>query len=596
MRKRIALLLILFLSSLLFSATAEQSNYCDPIPSDLIGMIDGMPQDCIVFDAPDGSVHAYIIEEYGSSLNGFSLTSGQWETVISGGDVLNYRSDAKFVRHQPDQRRPDGMPYGDNQGFDIVASGGIYDSYHWDGKYYSLCGWNDPDRYNGRVMIQGTVLSYFPEGSTNPEYVTDTGDELTMYSWTAFYQDRPATPEEARTRTAILPDSIRDMFPDKELVEYNSSNSGTEAEAVFVSVTYNEWDKGLTLHTVKMFFVAGQEESHCIHLTDIPLSDSLKGTKAQALWENANQLLTQHGAIDTNRIPVKGRIVDFAAQEDQLILLTEDDDGQRRVVIAYQDAAGVYTTEETNVLPPNTNLDTFHPGEDEIELEFNYQEWGVGFHKTSLGWQLNWVFGEGEDHTIYTVYWWGVSYTSSGTDDECLEGRLIGSLENCSLMTTDFVSIPRTLSALKQGMNQNDWAVVCNPNPEDRLFLRPEAGNREKSLGKFYNGTPVKVLETEGDWCRVKIGVDGPEGWMMKKYLAFGDKMNSVEKAFPVKDLKEEYLNQTSWSNPEKTNHHGALKDHTWHIMGILEDQFILFDDEGSCAYASIDWFWDGNG
>lgn len=253
MRKRIALLLILFLSSLLFSATAEQSNYCDPIPSDLIGMIDGMPQDCIVFDAPDGSVHAYIIEEYGSNLNGFSLTSRQWETVISGGDVLNYRSDAKFVRHHPDQRRPDGMPYGDNQGFDIVASGGIYDSYHWDGEYYSLCGWNDPDRYNGRVMIQGTVLSYFPEGSTNPEYVTDTGDELTMYSWTAFYQDRPATPEEARTRTAILPDSIRDMFPDKELVEYNSSNSGTEAEAVFVSVTDNEWDKGLTLHTVKMF-------------------------------------------------------------------------------------------------------------------------------------------------------------------------------------------------------------------------------------------------------------------------------------------------------------------------------------------------------
>lgn len=596
MRKHISLLLILFLSFLFLSATAEQSNYCDPIPPDLIGLIDGIPQDCIVFDAPDGSVHAYIIEQYGSSLDGYYLTGGQWETVISGGDVLNYRSDAKFVRHQPDQLRPDGTPYGDDQGFDIVASGGISDSYHWDGESYSLCGWNDPDRYNGRVMIQGAVLKYFPEGSANPEYVTDTGDKLTVSAWTAFYQDRPATPEEARTRTAILPDSVSDMFPDKELVEYQSYNFGTEAEAFFASVTDSETERGYTLHAEKVHFVAGQEETHGIRLTDIPLSDQMKGIPVQTLWKDAHELLTQPGAIDSNRIPVKGRIVDYATQEDQLILLTEDDEGQRRVIIACQDAAGLYTVEETNALPPNTNLDTFHPGENEIELEFNYQEWGVGFHKTSLGWQLNWVMGEGEDHTIYTIYWWGISYTSSGTDGEHLEGRLIGSLENCSLMTTDFVSIPRTLGTLKQAINQNDWAVVCNPNPEDQLYMRPEAGNRDKSLGKFYNGTPVKVLETESEWCHVKIGLDGPEGWMMKKYMVFGDQMNSVEIAFPVKELKEEYQNETAWSDPEKTNHHGILKDHTWHIMGVYEDLYILFDDNGNCAYAPVDWFWEGNG
>lgn len=163
-------------------------------------------------------------------------------------------------------------------------------------------------------------------------------------------------------------------------------------------------------------------------------------------------------------------------------------------------------------------------------------------------------------------------------------------------MVTDFVSIPRKLDALKQALNQSNWAVVRNPNPEDRLYLRPEAGNRDKSLGKFYNGTPVKVLETQGDWCHVKIGPDGPEGWMMKKYLVFGIQMNSVEIAFPVKELKEEYQNETAWSDPEKTNHHGVLKDHTWHIMGVFENQYILFDDNGNCAYAPVDWFWEGNG
>ena len=242
----VALLLHTF--SPYFVAFAEQNNYCDPIPQDLITMIEGVPQDCIVFDAPDGTVHAYIIEEYGSSLDGYRLTEGQWEMIVGGGDVLNYRDDARFVRHQTNQLRPDGTAYGDAQGFDIVASGGVYDSYHWNGEYYTLCGWCDPERYNGIVMIQGTMLKYFPQGSMVPEYETNTDDELTMYSWTGFYQDRPATPEEARKRAAILPKSIQEMIPGKTLVEYRSYNSGTEAEGVFASITNEEWDKGYTLH------------------------------------------------------------------------------------------------------------------------------------------------------------------------------------------------------------------------------------------------------------------------------------------------------------------------------------------------------------
>ena len=68
----VALLLHTF--SPYFVAFAEQNNYYDPIPQDLITMIEGVPQDCIVFDAPDGTVHAYIIEEYGSGLDGYRLT------------------------------------------------------------------------------------------------------------------------------------------------------------------------------------------------------------------------------------------------------------------------------------------------------------------------------------------------------------------------------------------------------------------------------------------------------------------------------------------------------------------------------------------
>ena len=43
----VALLLHTFSSY--FVAFAEQNNYCDPIPQDLITMIEGVPQDCIVW-------------------------------------------------------------------------------------------------------------------------------------------------------------------------------------------------------------------------------------------------------------------------------------------------------------------------------------------------------------------------------------------------------------------------------------------------------------------------------------------------------------------------------------------------------------------
>ena len=110
----------------------------------------------------------------------------------------------------------------------------------------------------------------------------------------------------------------------------------------------------------------------------------------------------------------------------------------------------------------------------------------------------------------------------------------------------EMLSIPRSMDAMKQALVQDGWAVVCNPNPEDRLYLRPEAGDRNDSLGKYYNGTPVQVLETKGDWFHVRICVNGPEGWMMKKFLAFGDRMNDVEPAWPNLCLREEYADQTA--------------------------------------------------
>ena len=590
MKKSVLLFLLLLLSSLLLCAFAEQGNYCDPVPQGLADLIEGTPQDCIVFNAPDGSVQAYIITECASGLDGYRLTDGQWEMMLGGGDVLDYRSDARFVRHQPDQLRPDGVPYGDSQGFDIAAEGGICDCYQWNGEYYALCGWHDPDRYSGTVMIQGTVLKYYPEGSTVPEYEADAGDELTMSGWTDDYKGRPATPAEAKKRAVFTLDSIRNDVPGAELAEYIFFNWGTEAQAVFAAVKYNEEAKGYVLSVVKAAYNTEWEKPEMVTLADIPLSEQMKDVSGKDLWEN-NELLRQPGAIDTGRLPVKDRVVSLEPYQGYLVLLTEDEEGQRRVAVAYQAPGGTYTVEESNVLPDDSWLDLFHAGQDQIQFEFNQHTWEAGFYRTDSGWQLKWVFGDGVEYTVY----WGNIRCSGHISDE--DSRLVGTLDNYDLMTVDFTDIPRTIDTLKQAVSREGWAAVCNPNPKDRLYLRPKAGDKDSSLGKFYNGTPVRVLETKKDWCRVKIGANGPEGWMMKKYLVFGEKMDSVEPAFPFLDLREEYMETAEgWTEPEKKNSCGLLKDHTWHIMGVFENLYILIDDEGECAYAPMAWFWEGNG
>ncbi len=62
------------------------------------------------------------------------------------------------------------------------------------------------------------------------------------------------------------------------------------------------------------------------------------------------------------------------------------------------------------------------------------------------------------------------------------------------------------------------YAVVNNPNSSDRLNLRLQPDRNAGSLGKYVNGTCVKVLQRQGDWAYVQVGET--RGYMMTAYLA----------------------------------------------------------------------------
>ncbi|MDR0897211.1 MAG: leucine-rich repeat protein [Oscillospiraceae bacterium] len=63
------------------------------------------------------------------------------------------------------------------------------------------------------------------------------------------------------------------------------------------------------------------------------------------------------------------------------------------------------------------------------------------------------------------------------------------------------------------------YAVVTNDKLQDRLHLRAEPNQSAASLGRFFSGTQVVVLDYVSDvWAHVQM-IDGQTGYMMRFYL-----------------------------------------------------------------------------
>ena len=168
----------------------------------------------------------------------------------------------------------------------------------------------------------------------------------------------------------------------------------------------------------------------------------------------------------------------------------------------------------------------------------------------------------------------------------------------------DLNSLPMTIQAAKQGIDQTSCAVVNSLNPEDHLHLRTRPDRKADSLGKYYNGSFVLVLEEKGDWVKADIG--GIQGWMMKEHLAFGSDMDKVTKAIPQDNsLLERYLLESGVPLYKSPDEHSDtafwLKDlNMWHdssAIGLVgEDWLHIVLLDGHSGYVKTEWFWEGNG
>ena len=549
--------------------------------------------ECFFFNLPDGSRMAAIISPWGN-MGFYRCVNGEWrtETQFSPG-VAEWN--ISFVRHNITTPRADGSFYPDELGFDMVNTiNGDYIAYHYDGEYMIECGWRRSSEYQGHVILDGYQLSYYPDGAKEAEATFTLDDDL--FSWIGDFDDLPGTPKTAQQLVNITEASVANLFPGYALRHHSSYNHGYETEA-----SYSKIEDGC-LYIKRVVFTAEHNDMYVVDTMPVPLSAELL---KRLETEPFNELISTHGAsdvflvdnaLDLARVPVPGVIVESDVQENALILLTRLDENTSQIhIVTLED--GTYSVASSKLLPGNVYMDIFHSDEDEISLEWNGQAQQAGFQRMADGtWQLEWVMNSGAPSFDYNVEFCGVAYewTNQGTD-----GVYIGSLSSGmdNLLTIDLNQLPTSMESLISLVDPDGWAVVNNPNPADRLHLRVEPKRGAKSLGKFYNGTPVQVHETEGDWCRVSIGLDGHlEGWMMKEYLAFGEQMQDVDCVFPQLGLKEEHQNAPAYADQDMDGNGYHLNGTIW-IAGVVDDElYVILTNRGETGYMPQEWFWAGNG
>lgn len=173
---------------------------------------------------------------------------------------------------------------------------------------------------------------------------------------------------------------------------------------------------------------------------------------------------------------------------------------------------------------------------------------------------------------------------------------LVGDHPWSDITRIDWTSLPASYEEALSQVDHSGWALVSNPNPQDRLNLRAKPDKKSTSLGKYYNGAPVRILEDQGEWARVDIL--GVEGWMMTRYLAIGDSMKDVKYAGP--QLQTVEGGAMLHTEPHEEAAVSAVNGDysSMQVIGIVNELWyhVWFYEENCGGYFRADDLWEGNG
>ena len=595
-RPCLSVLIALLLCLLILPVLAENAAF-ETLPEQIqqLWLDEYSPEDftdALTFALPDGQTCGLLLSK-GGWVNGFFPHEGGYARLWSFSiDYLN-NAGLRFVRHDALSVQPDGTPYPSGIGFDVINDEGarLTFCYLESAQAFECTGYrrekSDYDVQVAPIDEEMATLSFYQGGRACGQFRVSRSIFTFFRMWAL-----PSRPEEAQRLSTVSREALAARQEGYTLRWYSSDGV---LEDTMVETAYSKVENGfLTVRWV--YYQAGGSIQREFSSFPIPLS---KEFQQKLETEPFNQLMSlgyssefsTDDFLDPSLLPVSGKILQNHLQSEVLLLLTEDETGKRLIEIT-QDENGVYAIRRSPVLPSDIWLDTFHAGESDLLLDWNQQDHQAGFRRTFNGqWRLSWLtcYGENEDLNCY----FGLN-TGTLMDTDTLR---IGVLP-FDLFADDLTTLPCTSEKLTAQLDRTGLAVVCNPDPNDRLHLRTKPSREADSLGKFWNGTPVRVLGERDGWCQVEIGTDGRlTGWMLKKYLVTGEKMDQVTPCFSQQILREDEAETKTPIYTDLTLTEQYCTHSSWHLMGVVNDWlYVVVTDEGETGYAPMEWFFDGNG
>jgi len=293
-------------------------------------------------------------------------------------------------------------------------------------------------------------------------------------------------------------------------------------------------------------------------------------------------------------LPQNQRFLYGQASEDTVFTLSEAGDGSRQILIFDRAENGYSLTARSTPLGmwrgTEVGIDS-HSGGNTLYLFHDEGSVLFAFARTHLNtWALRTV--QGRETFAFDAF---------GLHNWYPEQYLYGTISTIDLSTLNVAELPATFSEASRFVDSTGWAVVKSDKPTDRLHLRTAPSTNAASMGRYYSGTPVQILDDQGEWA--KVSVAGIQGYMMKKFLAFGQDILAVERWFPSKILVEADAEQgvNVYASPGvNSDIVGVLR---WHdglaqyiLANVGDDWYHVLRDDGLSGYVEVQHFWDGNG
>lgn len=199
--------------------------------------------------------------------------------------------------------------------------------------------------------------------------------------------------------------------------------------------------------------------------------------------------------------------------------------------------------------------------------------------------------------TYDSLYFMGQNWISEAGEPFRSEAVCYGSHPWSNITMIDWNNLPATCADAWAKMDTSRWATPNNSNPEDRLHLRARPDKGSESLGKYYNGTPVEVLEKGKEWTRVRVGQT--TGYMMTDYLAFGSEMKKVTPYYSSKTPALLLTNVTVQQNETQSTTiqipRGEMAGYA--VIGLTSKEWIVWEQNtNSFGRIRDSELWDGNG